>query len=107
MISGFRTVIKEEGAAALLTGLGPTVGGYFLQGALKFGGFLSIFLSLQVTNSSKRTLLNSSGKKTLQTTERQSTSLLPVSLNSLQILLFVPSRPRESVSFLSLLLPMD
>jgi solute carrier family 25 phosphate transporter 3 len=40
MIAGFRTVIKEEGAAALLTGLGPTVGGYFLQGALKFGGML-------------------------------------------------------------------
>lgn len=38
MLAGFRTVVKEEGAGALLTGLGPTVSGYFLQGALKFGG---------------------------------------------------------------------
>ena len=38
MLAGFRTVVAEEGAGALLTGLGPTVSGYFLQGALKFGG---------------------------------------------------------------------
>lgn len=31
-------VVKEEGAGALLTGLGPTISGYFLQGAFKFGG---------------------------------------------------------------------
>ena len=39
MVAGFRTVIKEEGAGALLTGLGPTISGYFIQGALKFGGY--------------------------------------------------------------------
>jgi solute carrier family 25 phosphate transporter 3 len=39
MISGFRQVISKEGAGALLTGLGPTVLGYSLQGALKFGGY--------------------------------------------------------------------
>lgn len=38
MITGFRQIIKSEGAGALLTGLGPTVLGYSLQGALKFGG---------------------------------------------------------------------
>jgi len=32
-------VIKNEGAAALLTGVGPTFAGYFLQGAFKFGGY--------------------------------------------------------------------
>ncbi|KAF3172353.1 mitochondrial phosphate carrier protein [Orbilia oligospora] len=39
MIGGFKQVIQAEGAGALLTGLGPTVIGYFLQGALKFGGY--------------------------------------------------------------------
>ncbi|KAI8807476.1 mitochondrial carrier domain-containing protein [Cladochytrium replicatum] len=39
MIAGFRTVIKNEGAGALLTGFGPTFAGYFLQGAFKFGGY--------------------------------------------------------------------
>jgi len=39
MIDGFRQVIKNEGAGALLTGVGPTVLGYFLQGAFKFGGY--------------------------------------------------------------------
>lgn len=38
MIGGFRTVIAEEGAGALLTGFGPTVFGYFVQGWFKFGG---------------------------------------------------------------------
>lgn len=38
MVSGFRQVIAAEGAGALLTGLGPTVVGYAIQGALKFGG---------------------------------------------------------------------
>ena len=28
-----------EGAGALLTGIGPTLAGYFLQGGLKFGGY--------------------------------------------------------------------
>jgi solute carrier family 25 (mitochondrial phosphate transporter), member 3 len=39
MIDGFRKVIRNEGAAALLTGAGPTFAGYFLQGAFKFGGY--------------------------------------------------------------------
>jgi solute carrier family 25 phosphate transporter 3 len=39
MIGGFRQVIRNEGAGALLTGVGPTFAGYFLQGAFKFGGY--------------------------------------------------------------------
>jgi solute carrier family 25 phosphate transporter 3 len=39
MIGGFRKVIANEGAGALLTGAGPTFAGYFLQGAFKFGGY--------------------------------------------------------------------
>ena len=39
MIGGFRQVIQTEGAGALLTGFGPTVAGYLLQGAFKFGGY--------------------------------------------------------------------
>jgi len=39
LIGGFRQVIAKEGAGALLTGLGPTAAGYFLQGAFKFGGY--------------------------------------------------------------------
>jgi len=38
LIGGFRTVIKEEGAVALSTGLGATAIGYFIQGWFKFGG---------------------------------------------------------------------
>ena len=38
-IGGFKQVIQNEGAGALLTGAGPTFAGYFLQGALKFGGY--------------------------------------------------------------------
>lgn len=39
LIGGFRQVIANEGASALLTGAGPTFAGYFLQGAFKFGGY--------------------------------------------------------------------
>lgn len=39
LIGGFRKVIANEGAGALLTGAGPTFAGYFLQGAFKFGGY--------------------------------------------------------------------
>ena len=39
MVSSFRQVISSEGAGALLTGLGPTVVGYAIQGAFKFGGY--------------------------------------------------------------------
>lgn len=38
MLAGFRTVVAEEGAGALLTGVGPTFVGYFVQGWFKFGG---------------------------------------------------------------------
>ncbi|KAF4967027.1 hypothetical protein FSARC_5318 [Fusarium sarcochroum] len=38
-IAGFRQVVQNEGASALLTGVGPTFAGYFLQGAFKFGGY--------------------------------------------------------------------
>mmetsp|Transcript_19567 Transcript_19567/g.25330 ORF Transcript_19567/g.25330 Transcript_19567/m.25330 type:complete len:315 (+) Transcript_19567:48-992(+) len=38
MMSAFGTVVKDEGAGALLTGLGPTAQGYFIQGWFKFGG---------------------------------------------------------------------
>lgn len=39
LIGGIRQVVKNEGAGALLTGVGPTFAGYFLQGAFKFGGY--------------------------------------------------------------------
>ncbi|PLN83442.1 mitochondrial phosphate carrier protein [Aspergillus taichungensis] len=39
MIGGFKQVVANEGAGALLTGFGPTAAGYFLQGAFKFGGY--------------------------------------------------------------------
>merc|ERR1712182_192457 len=38
MVGGFRQVIAAEGSGALLTGLGPTCQGYFVQGWFKFGG---------------------------------------------------------------------
>jgi solute carrier family 25 (mitochondrial phosphate transporter), member 3 len=39
LIGGIRQVIANDGAGALLTGVGPTFAGYFLQGAFKFGGY--------------------------------------------------------------------
>ena len=39
MIGGFRQLVQNEGAGALLTGFGPTAAGYFVQGAFKFGGY--------------------------------------------------------------------
>ncbi|KAI5951215.1 MIR1 [Candida jiufengensis] len=39
MLGTFKQVIQTEGAGALLTGFGPTVLGYSLQGAFKFGGY--------------------------------------------------------------------
>lgn len=38
LVSGFRTIVAEEGAGALTTGLGATAFGYFVQGWFKFGG---------------------------------------------------------------------
>ena len=42
LLDGLALVVKEEGAPALLTGLGPTAVGYGLEGALKFGCYESI-----------------------------------------------------------------
>ncbi|KAH9990555.1 mitochondrial phosphate carrier protein [Xylariaceae sp. FL0662B] len=39
LAGGMRQIVVSDGAATLLTGLGPTVTGYFLQGAFKFGGY--------------------------------------------------------------------
>lgn len=39
MIGSFKQVIQNEGIGALATGFGPTATGYFVQGALKFGGY--------------------------------------------------------------------
>ncbi|KAL7663648.1 Mitochondrial phosphate carrier protein [[Candida] zeylanoides] len=39
MIGSLKKVVSSEGAGALLTGLGPTVLGYSMQGAFKFGGY--------------------------------------------------------------------
>ncbi|OBT46508.1 hypothetical protein VE00_03336 [Pseudogymnoascus sp. WSF 3629] len=39
LIGTCRQVVSKEGAQALLTGLGPTGVGYFLQGGLRFGGY--------------------------------------------------------------------
>ena len=49
MVSGFNKVIAEEGAGALLTGLGPTAFGYFVQGWFKFGGVE--YFKIQAHNS--------------------------------------------------------
>jgi len=51
MINATRQIVRNEGAGALLTGFGPTFSGYFLQGALKFGGY----------EFWKKTLINSVG----------------------------------------------
>lgn len=39
MVGSIKQVVSAEGAGALLTGLGPTVLGYSMQGAFKFGGY--------------------------------------------------------------------
>ncbi|TIB69841.1 hypothetical protein E3P77_00245 [Wallemia ichthyophaga] len=39
MLKSFRQIASTEGPGALLTGVGPTFAGYFLQGAFKFGGY--------------------------------------------------------------------
>lgn len=39
MVATFRKIISEEGSRALLTGFGPTLLGYSIQGAFKFGGY--------------------------------------------------------------------
>lgn len=49
MVDGFNQVIKAEGAGALLTGFGATLGGYFVQGWFKFGGVE--FFKIQMAQS--------------------------------------------------------
>ncbi|KAH3670424.1 hypothetical protein OGAPHI_000939 [Ogataea philodendri] len=39
MVGSLKKIVANEGAGALLTGLGPTVLGYSMQGAFKFGGY--------------------------------------------------------------------
>ncbi|CUM48433.1 Mitochondrial phosphate carrier protein [Debaryomyces fabryi] len=39
LFGSFKKIVGTEGAGALLTGLGPTVLGYSLQGCFKFGGY--------------------------------------------------------------------
>lgn len=39
MLQSARQIASLEGPGTLLTGLGPTVAGYCLQGAFKFGGY--------------------------------------------------------------------
>lgn len=49
MVSSFKKIVGEEGAGALLTGFGPTLLGYSLQGSFKFGGyevFKKLFIDL-------------------------------------------------------------
>ncbi|CED82613.1 probable phosphate transport protein mir1 [Phaffia rhodozyma] len=39
VIAAARSIVAADGAGALLTGLGPTIVGYSIQGAFKFGGY--------------------------------------------------------------------
>ena len=39
LLAGGRTIVAQEGPAALLTGFGPTAVGYFVQGGAKFAGY--------------------------------------------------------------------
>ncbi|SCU97685.1 LANO_0E16666g1_1 [Lachancea nothofagi CBS 11611] len=39
MVNSFKQIVSAEGAGALLTGFGPTLIGYSLQGSFKFGGY--------------------------------------------------------------------
>lgn len=49
MVSSFKQIISSEGAGALLTGFGPTLLGYSLQGSFKFGGY-ELFKKLAIDN---------------------------------------------------------
>jgi solute carrier family 25 phosphate transporter 3 len=53
----FRQVVAKEGVQDLPTGLGPTVVGYFLQGALRFGGY-ELFKQQSVTWLGQETASN-------------------------------------------------
>lgn len=57
MFGTFRQIVQTEGAGALLTGFGPTVFGYFMQGGLKFGGY-ELFKKIIVENVGMETSQN-------------------------------------------------
>lgn len=42
LISATKSILEKDGASALLSGLGPTVVGYALEGAMKFGLYESL-----------------------------------------------------------------
>jgi hypothetical protein len=65
MVGGFRQIIAKEGAGALLTGLGPTVVGYSIQGALKFGGYVKHSLPLAKADDQLR-VLEEAGRRVLR-----------------------------------------
>jgi hypothetical protein len=113
MLSAFRSTIAKDGAGALLTGLGPTVVGYSIQGAFKFGGCTLLFPSFALLKgsipdpSSILSVQTSSGRSRPSTTtvsrlpertDRPSTSEPPPSLSSSPTSPSAPSRPSESDS---------
>jgi solute carrier family 25 phosphate transporter 3 len=48
-VGTFKTIVAEEGSGALLTGLGATAAGYFVQGWFKFGGVE--FFKINIANA--------------------------------------------------------
>ena len=95
MIGGFRQVIQNEGAGALLTGFGPTFTGYFIQGAFKFGGY-EFF---------KKQSIDILGLKKPARTVQPSTPSLPPALSSSPPLLCALLRLPVSVLSLHLASP--
>lgn len=75
LTGGVRQIVVADGASALLTGLGPTATGYFLQGAFKFGGyeffvrkyfpFLNLVADADVVNRRRRILSQSPWSTTM------------------------------------------
>ncbi|EDO19650.1 hypothetical protein Kpol_1018p190 [Vanderwaltozyma polyspora DSM 70294] len=57
MVASFKKIIGEEGAGALMTGFGPTLLGYSIQGAFKFGGY-EVFKKLFVDTLGYETSVN-------------------------------------------------
>ncbi|CDO96008.1 unnamed protein product [Kluyveromyces dobzhanskii CBS 2104] len=57
MVSSFRQIISSEGAGALLTGFGPTLLGYSLQGSFKFGGY-ELFKKLAIDSMGYENAVN-------------------------------------------------
>lgn len=82
MIGSFRHVIQNEGIGALATGFGPTLGGYFMQGAS----------SLAVMNSPRQNLSTFLVLKRPTRTALPSMLFLLAALSSLPLLLSAPLR---------------